>query len=66
LVGDGFEQSFVGALEVVGVHLERLRFGDQEFQLFVAFGQGFRSFRQVKGRGARCVCHILSNLETGG
>ena len=38
LVGDGFEESFVGTLEMVGVHLEGLRFGDEEFQFLIALG----------------------------
>ena len=31
LVSDGFEESFVRALEMVGGHLERFGFGDEEF-----------------------------------
>ncbi len=31
LVGDGFEESFVGALQMVGVHTESFGFGDEEF-----------------------------------
>ncbi len=31
LIGDSFEEGFIGTLEMIGVHLERLRFGDKEF-----------------------------------
>ena len=31
LVGDGFEESFVGALEMVLVHLEGISFSDEKF-----------------------------------
>ena len=45
LVGDGFEESFVGALEMVLVHLESFGFSDEEFEFFVAFGERLHGFR---------------------
>jgi hypothetical protein len=45
--------------------LEGFGLGDQEFQFLVALGQGFRSFRQVKGRSWGCRGHVCSILETG-
>lgn len=47
---DGFEQRFVGALEMVRVHLEALRFGDQEFQFFVALGEVLDGFDEIERR----------------
>jgi len=65
LISDGFEESFVGTLEMVGVHLEGLRFSDEEFQFFVALGERFHRIREIKARSGRCSGHLNSILETG-
>ena len=65
LVGDSFQQRFVGALEVVGVHLKGFRFGDEKFQFFIAFRKLLDGFGEVKRRTGRCGGHNGSILETG-
>ena len=65
LIRDGFEQRFVGAFEFICAHLEGLRFGDQEFQFFVAFGQRLHGFGEVEGRSGRGGGHNCSNLKRG-
>ena len=62
---DGFEQRFIGALEMVGVHLEGLCFGDKEFYFFVAGREMLDSFREIKLRRRRWDGHMNSNPETG-
>ncbi len=44
LVGDGFEEGFVGRLQRILVHLEGNSFRDQAFQAFVAFGEMLGGF----------------------
>ena len=49
LVGDGFEESFVGALKMVLVHPKGFGFGDEKFEFFVAFGEGLHGLREIEG-----------------
>jgi len=52
LVGDGFEKSFVGRLELVGVGLEGDGVGDEFGKFFVAGGEMVHGFLKIERRGA--------------
>ncbi len=54
LVGDGFEESFVGRLQGILVPLERECFCDQLLQAFVAFGEMPGGCGKVEGEGDGC------------
>ena len=49
LVGDSFEESFIGGLQGILVHLKGGRFRNEALQAFVAFGQVISGFGEVKG-----------------
>jgi len=65
LVGDGFEESLVGRLQGILVHLERECSCDQTLQALIAFGEVFGGCGKIEGEGGGCLCHSGSIPETG-
>jgi hypothetical protein len=53
LVGDGFEEDFVGRLGVRDIDLKRGSFLDQTLQGFIAFGEVLGGFRKIEGERHR-------------
>jgi len=49
LIGDGFEEGFIGALQGVGVHLEREGGGDQLREFLVLSGEVVHRGGEIKG-----------------
>ena len=52
LVGDGFEERFVGRLKLVGVSLEGNGIGDEFGEFFVDGGEMLHSLLEIEGRSA--------------
>jgi len=50
LVGDGFEESFVGRLQGVGIHLEGQGAGDEFGEFAVAGGEMVHGGGEIEGR----------------
>jgi len=50
---------------MIGVHLEGLRFSDEELQFFIALGERFHRICEIKARSGRYGGHLSSILETG-
>ncbi len=67
LIGDGFEESFVGGLQMVGVGLEGNSVGDEFGEFFVAGGEMLHGLLEIEGRGAdglgRVFGHGVSKLD---